>query len=117
MAIDIKSILGATKSTIMTPAEIAQLGMRRKAMAMQQENIEFNRVNSQLNTLENYLANADSLEEFQTGNQSIARLMNETNDPTLKAKSELIMSHSRADMTKLSNFQTAHENFKAYSDY
>ena len=117
MAIDIKSILGATKSTIMTPAEIAQLGMRRKAMAMQQENIEFNRVNSQLNTLENYLANADSLEEFQTGNQSIARLMNETNDPTLKAKSELIMSHSRDDMTKLSNFQTAHENFKAYNDY
>ena len=46
MAIDLKAILGDTKSSIMSPSEIAQLGLRRKQMKMQQENIEFQKQNS-----------------------------------------------------------------------
>ena len=104
MAIDIKAILGDTKSTIMTPAEMAQLGMKYKAMRMQQENIEFQKQNSLLSTIENAGNNATSQDEFNRIYLEAHNLQQNITDPTLKAKHEIMMSSIDDEYIKFNDF-------------
>ena len=111
MAIDLKAILGDTKSSIMSPSEIAQLGLRRKQMKMQQENIEFQKQNSLLSTIENAGNNATSQDEFNRIYMEANNLAQNITDPTLKAKHEIMMSSIDDEYIKFNDFQNTVMDF------
>ena len=106
MAIDIKAILGDNKYTVMTPAEIANLGLRRKAVKMQQENLVFNRQDSLLSSLEKFATNADTASEFNQLNSELNTISGQIDDPILKAKFGLISSYTNEEHNKYKDFQT-----------
>ena len=117
MAIDIKAILGDTKSTVMTPAEIANLGLRRKAVKIQQENLEFNRQDSLLSSLEKFATNADTASEFNQLNSELNTISGQIDDPILKAKFGLISSYTNEEHNKYKDFQTSVAEFNARNEF
>ena len=95
MAIDLKSILGNTKSSILSPAEIADLGQRRQAMQMQREKMEFDRNSDLLNTAYNFAQNATTQEGFDAVETAFNNINIENLAPTQQAQLELIQSQYR----------------------
>ena len=112
MAIDLKAILGDSKSSIMSPAEIAQLGLRRKALKQQQENIEINRQDNMLSTLENFANNADTTGEFNQLNSELTNLGQNIKNPELKARYNLVSSIAQDNKSKYDKFQQTYNQFK-----
>ena len=117
MAIDVKAIIGDTSSSVLTPAEIAQLGLRRKAIKIQQENLEFNKQDSLLNTMEKFATDADTTAEFNQLHSELGNIGGDIDDPALKAKFSLINSYANEEHNKLKDFQNAVTEFDARNEF
>ena len=86
MAIDIKSILGDSQSSIMTPSEIAQLGLRRKAMKMQQERYEEGKTTDAIGSVINNMGTFNTQTEIDSANAVLNELQgNVEGNTSLKA--------------------------------
>ena len=117
MAIDVKAIIGDTSSSVLTPAEIALLGLRRKAIKIQQENLEFNKQDSLLNTMEKFATDADTTAEFNQLHSELGNIGGDIDDPALKAKFSLINSYANEEHNKLKDFQNAVTEFDARNEF
>jgi len=104
MAIDLKSILGNTKSSILSPAEIADLGQRRQAMQMQREKMEFDRNSDLLNTAYNFAQNATTQEGFNAVESAFNNINTENLAPTQQAQLELIQSQYRDNKSRFDKY-------------
>ena len=86
MAIDIKAILGDTTSTVMTPSEIAQLGLQRKSLRMQQERLEKADTTGAIGSIINNLDSFNTQKEIDAANIALNELRgNVEGNPNLKA--------------------------------
>ena len=114
MAIDLKNIIGQGKSTILTPAEIADLGLRRKQMRQQEERFEFSKDQQ---TIDNIFSNADS---FTSQEQITGALNNlntvDSNDDNINSFKAITMSKLQDNQAKLNTVKRLEEKFNTFDN-
>lgn len=92
MSIDVKAIIGDTSSSVLTPAEIMQLGLRRKALRQQQEQTELTRQTQTLSMIGNNIANIDTTAELNAAYDAVDGLDINPRDTTANAFQTIVMS-------------------------
>ena len=114
MAIDLKNIIGQGKSTILTPAEIADLGLRRKQMRQQEERFEFRKDQQ---SIDNIFSNADS---FTSQEQITGALNNlntvDSNDDNINSFKAITMSKLQDNQAKLNTVNRLEEKFNTFDN-
>ena len=115
MAIDIKSILGDSQSSIMTPSEIAQLGLRRKAMKMQQERYEEGKTTDAIGSVINNMGTFNTQTEIDSANAVLNELQgNVEGNTSLKAYHTLATTALNDNNNKLGRVKELEKQFDTF---
>ena len=112
MAIDLKNIIGQGKSTILSPAEIADLGMRKRQMQQQEQRFQLSKDQS---TIDSIVSNAGSYNTAERLNSGLAVLDTiESNDPSINASKTLARDVLENNLSKVQKVQELEERFNQF---